>query len=78
MKKRAERYSGVFRAFGPKLMDEVIELLIKVVGETIRDRIARAILVGIISSLGHYAVTNSNTDLPQGSASQPAVMNKAP
>lgn len=79
MRKRVRRLESVMREVGPKLLEGLLEVLVKVVGETIKDKVARAILIGLLSSVGHYAVIGGTpTPAPQDHISQPVEMNKAP
>ena len=79
MRKRVRRLESVMREVGPKLLEGLLEVLVKVVGETIKDKVARAILIGLLSSVGHYAVSGGTpTPAPQDHISQPVEMNKAP
>lgn len=79
MRKRVPRLSSVMGGLKPKLVEAVLELLVKIVGETLKDKVARAVLVGLLSSVGHYVASDSTpAPAPTMQVTQPVEMNKAP
>lgn len=79
MRKRVPRLDSVMGEVKPKLVEFVLELLVKIVGETLKDKVARAVLVGLLSSVGHYVASDSTpTPAPAMQVHQPVEMHKAP
>jgi len=37
-----------------KLLDELLALLVRVIGESVKDKLLRAVLIGVIASVGSY------------------------
>lgn len=51
---------SLVRMIGRKSLESLTDVVIAVIGDTLKDRIARAVLVGLISSFGHYAMSLSD------------------
>jgi hypothetical protein len=64
-RKRVTRFEGIIKAVGPRSWDELISLLTRIIGETVKDKVVRAILVGVLGAFGNYATSVSEqTDPP--------------
>lgn len=44
------------------LIDELLSLLVKLVGESVKDKVVRAILIGAIASVGSYTAIEADID----------------
>lgn len=69
MRKRpvGKRFESIFNTVKPQVWGELLALLTRIVGELVKDKLVRAILIGILGGLGSYAATV--VDAPE--ASQP-------
>lgn len=54
--------SGKFKAVSPELIDLLMSVLIRIVGESVKDRIVRAVLIGILSAASSYVSIESPPD----------------
>lgn len=60
MKRRTQR--SVFTKISPELVKELVGLLIKILIESVKDKLVRAVLIGVISSAGSLIYV-SNEDI---------------
>lgn len=64
----------VVSMIGRKSIEKLTDVALVVLGETLKDRLVRAILVGVASSFGHFAATVdptiTSTPLPHTESSQ--------
>jgi len=68
MKKKQKDEGSIFKAVCPELWKDLFEVLLKVVGESVKDKIAKAILVGALSAAGNYAISSSEDVDPHDKA----------
>lgn len=61
---------GKFKAVSPELVEVLVSVLIKIIGESIKDRLIRAILIGVVSAAGSFVSIDIATDIT------PAVVQK--
>lgn len=77
VRRRKERGDDVVKSIPQKVWDELLDLLFKVIGETVKDKIARAALVGVITAFGQYAkdlAGEAPVDPPAPAITTPAVL----
>lgn len=48
-----------FKSISPELIDLLISVLLRIVGESVKDRLIRAILVGALSAAGSYVAVDA-------------------
>lgn len=63
-RKRATRFEGVIRSVSPRSWEELIALLTKIVGESVKDKAVRAIMVGVLGAAGNYAASVTEPEPP--------------
>ena len=54
-RKRKERGDDLIGSIKPKLLENLLELLVKIIGDTLKDKLARAALIGVVGAFGQYA-----------------------
>ncbi|ADF29342.1 hypothetical protein H6S68_gp92 [Pseudomonas phage Epa7] len=64
--KRKEHRKRFRPRISPRLREELISVLTKIIGETVKDKVVRALLIGVLSSLGNYvdSVTQEESAAP--------------
>ncbi|QVJ12651.1 hypothetical protein [Pseudomonas phage PSA09] len=64
--KRKEHRKRFRPRISPRLREELISVLTKIIGETVKDKVVRALLIGVLSSLGNYvdSVTQEESASP--------------
>ncbi|WES82482.1 hypothetical protein SG1_77 [Pseudomonas phage SG1] len=64
--KRKEHHKRFRPRISPRLREELISVLTKIIGETVKDKVVRALLIGVLSSLGNYvdSVTQEESAAP--------------
>lgn len=76
---RKKRFSSVWKAITPSSMEELITLLTKIVGESVKGRIARALLIGALGSVGSYTATVEVAEIVESPKPEPKqVVDKPP
>ncbi|QBQ72364.1 hypothetical protein [Serratia phage vB_SmaM_Hera] len=51
-----------FKGISPELVDLLMGVLIRIIGESVKDRIIRAILIGALSAVSSYVSIDTPSD----------------
>lgn len=63
-KVRVKRFEKVLQSVDPRLWTALIALLTKIIGESVKDKVARAVLVGVLGAFGNYAASVAEVPEP--------------
>jgi len=78
-RKRVNRFDSIIGSISPQSWETLITLLTKIVGESVKDKVARAVLVGILGAAGNYAASVTDPPAPPPPAERQALQHdKAP
>lgn len=78
-RKRVNRFDSIIGSVSPQNWETLITLLTKIVGESVKDKVARAVLVGVLGAAGNYAASVAEPPAPPPPAAQQALQHdKAP
>lgn len=61
---RVKRFDKIVSSVDPQLLSALINLLTKIIGESVKDKVVRAILVGVLGALGNYVATGPALPAP--------------
>jgi len=60
---RKATFKKFFAYFLPDILDAAFSFLISVIGNSIKDRLMRAIIIGILSAIGNFFMAGNNVTL---------------